>query len=84
LEAKIVAVDEDLKGLREAIASQGYEVVSLNERDIDKADAVVVSGIEDDLMNIQDIKTKAPVINAVGKTSEEIVKGLQDLFRQVH
>ena len=84
MEAKIVAVDEDLKGLREAIASQGYEVVSLNERDIDKADAVVVSGIEDDLMNIQDIKTKAPVINAVGKTSEEIVKGLQDLFRQVH
>jgi len=84
LEGKIIAVDEDLKGLREAIAGQGYEVVSLNEKDIDKADAVVVSGMEDDLMNIQDIKTKAPVINAVGKTSEEIVKGLQDLFRQVH
>jgi len=81
---RIVAVNEDLKGLKEALASRGYDVVGLEKGDMDKAGAVVISGMEQNLMGMEDIKSRVPVINAAGKTDEEIVRSINEYFGQVH
>ncbi len=81
---RVIAVDEDLRGLKEALASQGYDVVGLERREMEKADAVVVSGMEQNLLLMEDIKTKVPVISAVGKTSEDIVKSINEYFGKAH
>lgn len=81
---KIVAVEEDLKGLKEALAAQGYEVVGLEEDQRERAQAFVISGMDQNLMGMEDIKTKAPVISAAGRSSEEIVKSINDYFNTVH
>lgn len=81
---KIVAVNEELKGLKEALASQGYDVVGLEKGDVDKADAVVITGMEQNLMGMEDTKSRVPVINAAGKTDEEIVRRINEFFDKVH
>jgi len=82
--AKVVAVDDDLRGLKEALAAQGYSVVGLDERQMERADAVVISGMEQNLMLMEDIKTRVPVISAAGRTNEEILKDLEEYFKEVH
>jgi len=81
---KVIAVDENLKGLREALVSQGYEVIGLEEDETERAQAMVVTGMDQNMMGMQDIKTKVPVISADGKTSDEIVNSINDYFRTIH
>lgn len=81
---RTIAVDEDLKGLKEALASQGYDVVGLEKEEMERADAVVISGMEQNVMLMEEIRTKVPVISAVGKTSEDIVKRINDFFEAIH
>lgn len=81
---RIIAVEEGLSGLKEALAAQGYDVIGLEEREIEKADAVVISGMDQNLMQMEDIKTKVPVISAEGKTSEEVVRSINQYFDRIH
>ncbi|HHX94457.1 MAG TPA: YkuS family protein [Clostridia bacterium] len=81
---RVIAVDEDLKGLKEALASQGYDIVGLDKEEMKRADAVVITGMDKNMMMMEDIKTKVPVISAEGKTSEEIVKDINNFFKTVH
>jgi len=71
MKAKI-AVEDSLTNIARSLKDSGYEVVDLNHNKLDNVRAVVVSGIDDNMMAMQDIKTKAPVINARGLTAEEI------------
>lgn len=81
---RVIAVDENLKGLKEALASQGYDIVDLTEEEMKRADAVVITGMDQNMMGMEDIKTKVPVINAQGKSSEDIVKDINEYFKRVH
>ena len=81
---KVIAVDETLEGLKEALVSRGYEVIGMGEVDTDRAHALVVSGLDQNIMGIQDIKTKVPVISAEGKTWEEIIKSIDAYFKTIH
>ena len=81
---RVIAVDEDLKGLKEALAFQGYDIVGLDKEEMKRADAVVITGMDKNMMMMEDIKTKVPVISAEGKTSEEIVKDINNFFKTVH
>jgi hypothetical protein len=67
-----VAVEDSLTNIARSLKDSGYEVVDLNHNKLDNVSAVVVSGIDDNMMAMQDIKTKAPVINARGLTAEEV------------
>ncbi len=66
-----IAVDNNLSPVRSLLQEKGYDVVSMN--DYQQADCIVVSGGADNLMGIQTTKTKAPVINAEGKSAQDIV-----------
>lgn len=75
---KKVALDEGLpSGLGDMLRREGYQVVSPYRGQ--NVDAFIVTGIDNNLMNMQDIKDTAPVIDASGKTPEDIIKRLREL-----
>ncbi|MBP2642356.1 MAG: hypothetical protein H6Q67_243 [Firmicutes bacterium] len=70
----LVAVEENLTPIIELLETEGYEVVNLDEANLQAVDAVVVSGADKNLLNIQDVLTESPVILAAGKTAEEVLE----------
>jgi len=74
-----VAVDEGLaaSGLKEMLKREGYQVVSPYRGQ--SVDAFIVTGMSNNFMNMQDIKDRALVIDASGKTPEDIVQRLREL-----
>ncbi|MPL58691.1 hypothetical protein SDC9_04233 [bioreactor metagenome] len=75
----LIAIEKNLKNLFEVLETEGYEVVPLESADMDTVDAVVVSGADSNLMNMQDTVTAVPVINASGKTANDILEELDSL-----
>jgi hypothetical protein len=80
--AKRVAVSEALSPVKRALHHAGYDVVNLDndlkisKKGIGDYDAIVISGMDDNLMGMHDISGRAPVINATGKDPDEIVEEL--------
>ncbi|GMB00135.1 YkuS family protein [Pelosinus sp. IPA-1] len=72
----IIAVEKTLSRLADILETKGYEVVDLSESDLVGVDAIVVGGTDINLLNIQDTATDVPVINATGKTFNEIIEEL--------
>lgn len=77
---RIIAVDDDLGYLRERLSREGYEVKSVRDG-VQDADAVVSSGLSDNIMGIQDRRTDAFIIEARGKNEEEILADLECRFK---
>ncbi len=74
---KKVAVDGGLpQVLRETLEKEGYEVVGpYRGQDVD---AIITTGLDNNVMNMQDVKVTAPVIDASGKTPEDIIRRLRE------
>lgn len=75
----IVAVEPNLSTVIDLLEMEGYEVVDLDRASLDAVDAVVVSGADINLMNMQDTLTEVPVISAAGKSPKEILDELDRL-----
>lgn len=73
----LVAVEKNLSKIVDYLEARGYEVVALDEADLDSVDAIVVSGADANLMNMQDTLAEVPVINAAGKSSDEILQEIE-------
>lgn len=72
-----IAVERSLTPVRDLLSSKGYTVDSINmnnefTKEMQKYDAIVVTGMNEDFLGIQDRNTKALVINAEGLTAEQI------------
>ncbi len=76
---KIVAVEEELSNsIKDALEKEGYFVVRAGPAGAgENVDATIVSGMDNNMMGMQDIMNKAPVIDASGKTTEEILSDLK-------
>lgn len=72
----IVALDDKVAYLRERLAREGFEVIGLAEG-WKRADAVIISGMNENMTGAQDIKTTAPVISAAGRSPEEVVAAVK-------
>ncbi|HEY3423535.1 MAG TPA: YkuS family protein [Negativicutes bacterium] len=72
----IIAVEKNLSKLTEVLETEGYEVVNLEHADLDAVDAVLVSGLDINFLNMQESIVNVPVISAVGKTATEILEEL--------
>lgn len=72
----LVAIEKNLSQIVDVLEARGYEVVNIDDADLDSVDAIVVSGADVNLMNMQDTMAEVPVISAAGKTSEEILQEL--------
>ena len=75
----IIAVEQNLTNVIDLLETEGYEVVALDQSNLDSVDAVVVSGMDINLMNIQDTLTEVPVISAAGKSAEEVLDEIDRL-----
>ena len=72
----IIAVEKTLSKLADILETEGYEVIQLDEGNLTSVDAIIVGGGDINLLNIQDTVTDVPVINAAGKTFNEIIEEL--------
>ena len=79
-----IAISESLSPLKQALHRAGYKVINLeneaviSETEIAEYDAVVVSGMDINMMGMQDISGRAIVINAAGKRADEILQELDN------
>jgi Uncharacterised protein family (UPF0180). len=72
-----VAVEKSLTPVRDFLTQKGYSVETIDfnrefTRGMDKYDAVVVTGIYENFLGVEDISTNAAIINAKGLTAEQI------------
>ncbi len=73
-----VAIEEGLEDVRQAIEEAGWEAVDLEDAPLDEVDAVVCSGMDDDMLGDETTLTEVQVINADGLTADEVVRRLAD------
>jgi hypothetical protein len=74
---KVVAVEEGLTPITLLLKREGYDVVDLEGERWKTADAIVVSGMDSDLMDIEETETRANVVEARGKTPQEVLKDIR-------
>ena len=80
---KKVAVEDGLKNMRDFLSSKGYDVESLSKgkNNLDNYDAIIVSGQDINFMGIHDSLTKKPVIDATGKSPQDVYNQLKGLLK---
>ncbi len=81
---KRVAVEQTLTNVGQFLSEKGYEIASLDPLSESKAElhnvsAVVISGQDENLLGMEDLQTRTPVIDARGMTAEEVYERLQEL-----
>ncbi|MCL5045715.1 MAG: YkuS family protein [Actinobacteria bacterium] len=75
---KTIAIEEGLTGLTHDLTREGYRVVRLQEGQVKDADAVIITGLDQNFMGQHDRKTGGIVINAQGRSSADILNELRD------
>jgi len=73
-----VGVEDNLKPVKEYLSSKGYEVCSIREDLLENFDALVISGMSENFLGVQDTETGAPVIDAAGLSPKEIFSRIED------
>lgn len=73
---RTIAVASELGNVRAQLRDKGYTVVDLEDADLSQVDAVIVSGVSDNLTGVHDIETQAPVITAAGLSAGEVAEVL--------
>lgn len=75
---KKIAVEQSLSNISEALREKGYTVVDLKSAsDAENCSLCVVSGIDSNVMGMQDTVTSAPVIEASGLTADEVCQHVE-------
>lgn len=67
-----IAVAEGLNSIKQALSERGYQVVDLGP-DAQEVDAVVVTGLDTNMMGFSNTTTKGPVFEARGRQPEELI-----------
>lgn len=76
---RTIAVEDGLTPVKEFLQEKGYQVVSIRQGK--NADAAIITGMDDNMMNMQDIVVDAPVVNAQGMTPQEVLHALESKWR---
>ncbi len=76
---KIIAVEDGLsRVIGDSLTEAGYKVVKPGAGA--NVDATIVTGMDMNVMGMQDIVNKGPVIDASGRTAAQIIKDLQAIL----
>jgi len=73
-----IAVDEGLTPVKNLLQDEGFEVV--HPEGASGVSVLVTTGMERDMLNIQDVMVGVPVIDARGKTPAEVLRAVKDLL----
>ncbi|QNO15017.1 YkuS family protein [Alkalicella caledoniensis] len=78
---RIIAVEDGLDKFKEGLEKAGYKTVDLSQNFVNPI-AIVVSGMDDNLMGMETITNEIPVINCEGMSVEQVVREIKN--RMVH
>ncbi len=74
-----IAVEGGLSQVEQALRQEGFQITKLTPGAMTNVDAAVVSGMSDNFMGVHDTNgNKFPVIDASGKTADEVVRQIRD------
>lgn len=73
----VIAVEDGLSNVRRALEEAGFEVTGMSPKDLKRAQAVVVSGLDSNVLQQQDIVTDVPVIDARALSAEEVIEDIK-------
>lgn len=76
---RVIAVEEGLTPVKEFLQEKGYRVVDIKRGQ--RADAAVVSGMDDNFMNMENAVMDGPVVNAQGMTPQDVLRELERKWR---
>ncbi|WP_291568673.1 MULTISPECIES: YkuS family protein [unclassified Clostridium] len=84
---KKVAVQKGLNPVKSYLNQEGYTVREFDrnkkntESFLNKFDAVIVTGEEENMMGMQNASISAPIINADGMTPQQVKDQLENQFK---
>ncbi|MBL4953914.1 YkuS family protein [Neobacillus sp. OS1-32] len=74
-----IGVEQSLTNVTRALRDKGYDVVELKqESDARNVDCCVVTGLDSNVMGMQETITKAPVIEARGMSADEVCREVEN------
>ncbi|HJV31274.1 MAG TPA: YkuS family protein [Bacillales bacterium] len=74
-----VGVEQSLTNIQQALREKGYDVVELiQEADAKNCDCCVVTGLDSNVMGMQDTLTKGSVIDANGLSADEVCREVEN------
>lgn len=74
---KKVAVEDGLSNVTQALHAAGFQTTALEGQTLYNVQAVVVAGNGTDVL-APEVNLRIPVVNAAGRTAEEVVEILRD------
>ena len=79
-----IAIEPTLTNVKEYLSNEGYIIESMSPSEgslnnLKAYDAIVVTGLNTNLLGVQDSETKTVVINADGLTHPEVAKRLDEI-----
>lgn len=73
-----VGVEQSLTNIQQALREKGYDVVELRqEADAQNCDCCVITGIDSNIMGMQDTLIKGSVIEANGMSADEVCQQVE-------
>ena len=73
-----VGVEQSLTNISAALREQGHDVVELKqEADVQGCDCCVVSGVDSNVMGMQDAQIQGSVIEANGLSADEVCQQVE-------
>lgn len=77
--ANKVAVEPSLSNVKQLLQQNGYEVIDLDgaQNNASGVQCCVISGMDQNIMGMQDIQMDVPVINMSGMSAEEALQEVQ-------
>jgi galactitol-specific phosphotransferase system IIB component len=82
-----IGIERSLKNIKEYLEQNNIQAVMMDDPNNDnkgtlkKYDAIVISGQDTNFLGMQDTTTKTQVINAEGKTAEEVYREINSRLR---
>ncbi|MEQ2525374.1 YkuS family protein [Bacillaceae bacterium CLA-AA-H227] len=77
-----IGVEDSLTNVQEALRQKGYDVVKLSqESDAKGCDCCVITGIDSNVMGMQDTVMAGPVIEANGLSADEVCQKVEQNLR---
>jgi hypothetical protein len=74
-----VGVEQSLTNVQQALREKGYDVVELKqEADAKNCACCVVTGLDSNVMGMQDTFTKGSVIDANGMSADEVCREVEN------
>jgi hypothetical protein len=73
----LIAVEQSLHQVESFLRMNGMDVVGIGTNAASRADAIVISGMDQNVMGMAEATTGIPVINADGKTPQQVLHDIQ-------